>query len=327
LAHAQVLMDVVILNAAIYVTGGGASPLWPFSCLTLLAAGLFFPRPLDVVLYGAFTVAMFAVANLLHGRIEPSLLLLAALVTTVGFITVYFGKRMDELLRMRNEMRHKDEVLSLVSHELNNPLATLKASLHLVRRKGPTADRSLARIDASVDRMVRIVGDLYDVTSLQAGQLRIEPQVTDLVLIVTDVAERFRTLHPGLTIAVEGPTASWGSWDAHRLDQLMTNLLQNAAKYAGDAAQVRIALYPASGGTVHVSIADNGPGIPAERLPTIFEPFQRADGTGKKGLGLGLALARQIAVLHGGALWAESNRGAGTVFHIRLPTGGVRPPS
>jgi two-component system sensor histidine kinase KdpD len=107
----------------------------------------------------------------------------------------------------------------------------------------------------------------------------------------------------------------------------MTNLLQNAAKYAGDAAQVRIALYPASGGTVHVSIADNGPGIPAERLPTIFEPFQRADGTGKKGLGLGLALARQIAVLHGGALWAESNRGAGTVFHIRLPTGGVRPPS
>src|SRR4051794_16582993 len=108
LAHAQVLMDVVILNAAIYMTGGGASPLWPFSSLTLLAAGLFFPRTLDVVLYGAFTLAMFAVASLLHGRIEPSLLLLAALVTTVGFITVYFGNRMDELLRMRNEMRHKD---------------------------------------------------------------------------------------------------------------------------------------------------------------------------------------------------------------------------
>jgi signal transduction histidine kinase len=279
------------------------------------------------VLHGVFTLVAFAVVSILRGGIAPSLLFLAALLSTVGLIQVYYAQRMEDLMRVREQVRHKDQVLSLVSHELSNPLQTLKASLHLARRQAPSpsSDHTMERIDASVDRMTRIVRDLYDVTSLQAGQLRLEPSVTDLMVLVHEVADRFRTLHPKLSIDVDGPQAAWGSWDPHRLDQLITNLLQNAAKYAGEAAQVRISLHPASGESVLLSIADDGPGIPPERLPTIFEPFQRADDRGKRGLGLGLALARQIAVLHGGAMWAESQGGA--TFHVRLPTGGITAPS
>ena len=85
---------------------------------------------------------------------------------------------------------------------------------------------------------------------------------------------------------------------------------------------------PSSGGSAHVQVHDDGPGIPADKLAMIFEPFQRIDEAGpKKGLGLGLAIAREIALLHGGAIWVDSQVGRGTTFHVRLPTGGARAPS
>jgi signal transduction histidine kinase len=333
LAHLQVLLDVGAMTGAIYVTGGGRSPFWPFCSVTTLAAAMFFARPRDVLGYGVFTVAAFAAVSWIRGGIQPSTLLLASLVGNCGIISVYFARRTEELAKLREEARRKEQVLSLVSHELGNPLAALRASVYLAKeRTRPSHDaaveKSLQRIDAQVERMARLVGDLYDMSSVQQGQLRIEPATCDLIPLIDEVVDRFRTLHPKLQLKVEAPAAAWGNWDAHRLDQLATNLLQNAAKYAGEEAQVRITVRPASGTSMHLSVADDGPGIPADRLPTIFEPFQRYDQSGhKKGLGLGLALARQIAVLHGGALWAESEVGAGTIFHVRLPTGGVRAPS
>jgi signal transduction histidine kinase len=79
---------------------------------------------------------------------------------------------------------------------------------------------------------------------------------------------------------------------------------------------------------VHVQVHDEGPGIPADKLAVIFEPFQRIDDSGKKkGLGLGLSIAREIALLHGGAIWVDSQPGRGATFHVRLPTGGISAPS
>jgi signal transduction histidine kinase len=326
LAHAQVAIDIAIMNGAMSVTGGGVSPFWPFLCLTLFAAGLFFAQVKHVVGYAVLTLASFAIMSALHGAVQPTLLLLTILLGSIGFISVYFAGRMNELLRIREEARKKDLALSLVSHELRNPLASLKASVHLAKRPG-NKDQMLRRIDASVEHMVRIVSDLYDVSSVQTGQLRIEPRAADLVTIVGEVVERFRELHPFLQIEIDRPPAAWGSWDADRLDQLLSNLLQNAAKYAGEAAAVRISISPEANNTVHLSMRDNGPGIPVGILPTIFEPFQRADDKRKRGLGLGLALAREIATLHGGAIWVESHAGAGTTFHLRLPTSGANAPS
>jgi signal transduction histidine kinase len=333
LAHVQVICDVLLMTGAIYVTGGGESPFWPFCSITALAAAMFFARPRDVVLYCALTVGAFAGVSWLRGGVQHSVLLLACLVGNLGVIALYFARRTEELAKVREEARRKEKVLSLVSHELGNPLAALRASVFLAKeRTKPSNDsqveKSLQRIDAQVERMARLVSDLYDASSLQQGQLRISPAVCDLVPLIDEVVDRFRTLHPKLQMQVDHPATVWGHWDPHRLDQLTTNLLQNAAKYAGEEAHVRISVRRASDSSVHLSIADDGPGIPADRLPNIFEPFNRFDQSGRKtGLGLGLALARQIAELHGGALWAESVLGAGTVFHLRLPTGAVSAPS
>ena len=173
-----------------------------------------------------------------------------------------------------------------------------------------------------------MVSDLYDVSSVQAGKLKLEPRSCDLIAVVREVALRFRTIHPKLDLRWNGPEVLWGNWDAGRLDQLLTNLVGNAVKYAGETSVVEINIVPASGGSAHIEVRDEGPGIPADKLAVIFEPFQRVDENGKKkGLGLGLAIAREIALLHGGAIWVDSQVGRGTTFHVRLPTGGVRPPS
>jgi signal transduction histidine kinase len=326
LAHAQVATDIAIMNGAMYVTGGGVSPFWPFCCLTLFAAGLFFAQVTHVVGYAVLTLASFAIMSAVHGAVQPTLLLLSILLGSIGFISVHFAGRMNELLRIREEARQKDLALSVVSHELRNPLAALRASVYLAKQRG-TGGQTLRRIDASVERMARIVSDLYDMSCVQTGRLRIEPRAVDLVAIVDEVLDRFRGLHPALKIQLDGPSAAWGYWDSDRLDQLLTNLLQNAAKYAGESAAVRISISAGSNNVVHLSMTDNGPGIPAGLLPTIFEPFQRADDKGKRGLGLGLALARQIAILHGGAIWVESTAGGGTTFHLRLPTSDADAPS
>ena len=112
-----------------------------------------------------------------------------------------------------------------------------------------------------------------------------------------------------------------GQWDAARIDQLLSNLVGNAVKYAGETSMVEVIITPASGGSAHLQVHDDGPGIPSDKLAVIFEPFQRIDDSGnQKGLGLGLAIAREIALLHGGAIWVDSQIGRGTTFHVRLPT-------
>jgi signal transduction histidine kinase len=259
-------------------------------------------------------------------------MLLASLLSMVALICTFYAERMEET---RALVRNKDEILSRVTHELRTPLSALRGFVYLAQRKeaakgdaSAQLGQTLQRIDVQVDRLARMVSDLYDASAVQAGKLKLEPRACDLVSIVREVALRFRTLHPQLDLRWNAPEAMWGSWDAARIDQLLSNLIGNAVKYAGEASVVDVTIVPASGGSAHVQVSDEGPGIPADKLALIFEPFQRVDENGaKKGLGLGLAIAREIAILHGGAIWVDSRVGKGTTFHVRLPTGAVRAPS
>jgi signal transduction histidine kinase len=336
LAHVQVLGDLLAATIAIHFSGGANSTFWPFLTLTVMAASLLFARRALIALYAsAATLMCWSVCVLDGGGWLPvNALLLASLLSMVALICAFYAERMAE---SREAMRNKDEILSRVTHELRTPLSALRGFVYLAqKREAARGDetpntklgQTLERIDVQVDRLARMVSDLYDASSVQAGKLQLEPRACDLVAIVRELALRFRTLHPHLDLRWSGPDAMWGQWDAARIDQLLSNLIGNAVKYAGDASVVEVTVTPSSGGSAHVQVHDDGPGIPADKLAMIFEPFQRIDQTGpKKGLGLGLAIAREIALLHGGALWVDSQVGRGTTFHLRLPTGGIHAPS
>jgi len=332
-----VVIDFVVWAAVGHYTGGPQSPFWTFPALTVTAATLFFGPGWTVYVYTALPVALWWTVCMLDGAgplaLQP--MLLACFVSMVTVICTFYARRMTESRRLAQS---KDQILSRVSHELRTPLSALRGFVYLAKKRAKARDdldattnaqlgQTLQRIDAQVDRLARMVSDLYDVSSVQAGKLKLEPRACDLIGIVREVALRFRTLHPHLELRWTGPDAMWGNWDALRLDQLLSNLVGNAVKYAGEGSVIEVTVTPAAGGSAHITVHDEGPGIPADKLAVIFEPFQRIDESGQqKGLGLGLAIAREIALLHGGAIWVDSQVGRGTTFHVRLPTGGVRPP-
>ena len=336
LAHVQVLLDLVAGTLAIHLSGGAKSTFWPFMSLTVMAAALLFSSRAFIILYAAVAALMCWIDCVLDGGglMPASALLLASLLAMVALICTFYAERMAET---RALARNKDEILSRVTHELRTPLSALRGFVYLAQKNeaargdetpNTKLGQTLSRIDVQVDRLARMVSDLYDASAVQAGKLKLEPRACDLVAVVREVALRFRTLHPKLDLRWSGPEAMWGQWDAARIDQLLSNLVGNAVKYAGEASVVEVTVTPSSGGSAHMQVHDEGPGIPADKLAMIFEPFQRVDDSGKKkGLGLGLSIAREIALLHGGAIWVDSQVGRGTTFHVRLPTGGVRAPS
>lgn len=337
LAHLQVLLDLVAGTLAAHYSGGAHSTFWPFLSLTVMAAALLFAARAFILAYAGAATLMCWIDCALDGGgwLPTSALLLASLLSMVALICTFYAERMAE---SRALARNKDEILSRVTHELRTPLSALRGFVYLAQKNEAAGRRDetpsskvgqmLSRIDVQVDRLARMVSDLYDASAVQAGKLKLEPRACDLVAIVREVALRFRTLHPTLDLRWSGPEAMWGQWDAARIDQLLSNLVGNAVKYAGEASVVEVTVTPSSGGSAHVQVHDEGPGIPADKLAVIFEPFQRIDDSGKKkGLGLGLAIAREIALLHGGAIWVDSQVGRGTTFHVRLPTGGIRAPS
>lgn len=336
LAHVQVLLDLFAGTLAIHFSGGTRSTFWPFMSLTVMAAALLFASRGFIILYAVVAALLCWIDCALDGGgwMPTTALMLASLVSMVALICVFYAERMEE---SRAQVRTKDEILSRVTHELRTPLSALRGFVYLAQKNeaargdetpNTKLGQTLSRIDVQVDRLARMVSDLYDASAVQAGKLKLEPRACDLVAIVREVALRFRTLHPKLDLRWSGPDAMWGQWDAARIEQLLSNLIGNAVKYAGEASVVEVTVTPSSGGSAHVQVHDDGPGIPADKLAMIFEPFQRVDDSGKKkGLGLGLAIAREIALLHGGAIWVDSQVGRGTTFHVRLPTGGIRAPS
>jgi signal transduction histidine kinase len=332
LAHVQVLFDLVACTLAIHFSGGPKSSFWPFMSLTVMAAALLFARRRFIILYASVAALMCWIDCVADGGgwLPTSALMLASLVSMVALICTFYAERMAESRQM---VRNKDEILSRVTHELRTPLSALRGFVYLARKRGDETPntqlgQTLTRIDVQVDRLARMVSDLYDASAVQAGKLKLEPRACDLVAIVREVALRFRTVHPRLDLRWSGPDAMWGQWDAARIDQLLSNLIGNAVKYAGEASVVEVTVTPSSGGSAHLQVHDEGPGIAADKLSMIFEPFQRIDdSSAKKGLGLGLSIAREIALLHGGAIWVDSAPGRGATFHVRLPTGGIRAPS
>ena len=232
-------------------------------------------------------------------------------------------KRLEEALR---ESNRKDEFLSVLSHELRNPLMPIKNALAILERSaygGEQAKRAQAIIGRQVHHLTCLVDDLLDVTRIASGKVQLDRRRVNLGEVVRSTVEDYRTTFEhggvGLTDAVSFEPM-WLMGDATRIAQIVGNLLANAAKFTPPGGRVRLTLERDLGAAT-LRVLDDGPGIDPRVRDRLFEPFVQAPQTSDRqtgGLGLGLALVKGFVQLHGGAV-DVSSAARGAQFTVRLP--------
>ncbi|HZI09274.1 MAG TPA: GAF domain-containing sensor histidine kinase [Myxococcus sp.] len=216
-----------------------------------------------------------------------------------------------------------DELITVLAHDMANHLMPLRARLELIQRRAQRdsatdylrdADGALVALKA----LTRLISDLLDVGRLDQGLFALRPAPVDVVAVAQEVAGCLRS--PGREVAYRGPRELVVIADGDRLRQALENLTANALKYSPAGVPVGLDVQEqqrAEGRWVRIAVTDMGPGIAPEMLSTLFERFAR--GPGSTGLGLGLYLARRIAMAHGGTLEVTSKPGDGTRFELALP--------
>jgi signal transduction histidine kinase/FixJ family two-component response regulator len=231
----------------------------------------------------------------------------------------------------QDALRGRDELLSMVSHDLKNPVGTVKGYAQLLRRlikrDGSVSSEQvmdgLTKIDETSTKMTILINELLEYGRLQSGQpLTLDYQPTNLVSLTQQViTEQQRTTTRHQLIFETTVQELLGNWDAFHLERVMINLLSNAIKYSPDGGDIAVTVTQPDDTTAQVIVRDQGIGIPEADLPHIFEQFQRAGNTRSKikGTGIGLASARQVVEQHNGTITVESQEGAGSVFTVLLP--------
>jgi PAS domain S-box-containing protein len=224
--------------------------------------------------------------------------------------------------------RAKDEFLATLSHELRNPLAPLRNSVALLRRgraDAALAERVQGIMDRQVNHLVRLVDDLLEVSRISRGTLTLRKEPVEAAAVVRAAVEATEAImrSSGHVLSVEVPPQPlWLEGDPVRLAQILSNLLNNAAIYTDPGGRITVRVQDRNG-EVTVGVRDNGIGIAAANLPRMFEMFSRGDRSTARaqgGLGIGLALSRKLAQMHGGSLDAVSEGpGHGSEFTLRLP--------
>ncbi len=226
----------------------------------------------------------------------------------------------------------KSEFLATLAHELRNPLAPIRTGLDLLRLGPANAaaiERVLGMMDRQLGHLIHLVNDLLDVARITRGKIELKKQPVALRTLVSMALETSVALveASGHTLAVNLPDAPiMLDVDTTRIVQVLSNLLNNAAKYTPAGGRI-VLTARTEGGEAVVQVADSGIGIPAESLATVFDMFTQVRGNvdrAQGGLGIGLSLVRRLAELHGGSVAADSaGRGHGSTFTLRLPLGGA----
>lgn len=223
----------------------------------------------------------------------------------------------------------RDRFLSIASHELKTPAASLSLTVESLQRASAghrlDAERlsaGLARLATATNRLGLLVDELLDVSRLTSGRMEFQDEPTDLVAVTRDVIDRFTALDDQPRIRMAGVERAWVSGDASRLDQVVTNLIDNAVKYSDADAPIELEISETDGG-VMLSVRDRGLGIDDEAASRLFEAFGRGLNTEHiPGLGLGLFISHQIVERHGGRIGAGPRPdGHGSEFTLWLPAG------
>jgi signal transduction histidine kinase len=223
--------------------------------------------------------------------------------------------------------RQKDEFLAILAHELRNPLMPLRTSVDLlIRRRGqPVNERTVGIMDQQLQHMVRLIDDLLDISRISRGLLELKKAPVDLRALVETTAESVRPVferkRQALSVRSDEPIVA--DVDATRVAQVLTNLLTNASKFTPEEGLINVSLTGEEGRAV-VRVNDTGRGIPSNKIADVFGMFARVEQPGTSaspGLGIGLALARRLAEMHGGTLTAASpGEARGSTFTLALPT-------
>lgn len=223
--------------------------------------------------------------------------------------------------------RAKDEFLAMLGHELRNPLAPISTALHLIKMRNDGLGREHQIIERQVGHLSKLVDDLLDITRITRGKVELSRQPVLVEALLTDAIEGVSPLleerQQLLSTRFEVPPDVQLMGDPGRLRQVLVNLLSNAAKYTPVHGQVGIRAELVGAQEVLIEVSDNGAGIDADLLPRIFDLFEQGSTTldrAKGGLGIGLAIVKQLVDLHGGRVEAYSEGvGQGARFRIRLP--------
>jgi PAS domain S-box-containing protein len=235
-------------------------------------------------------------------------------------------KQAKEALRLAD--RRKDEFLAMLAHELRNPLAPIRNAVQLMKMQEATDPKlawSLNVIDRQVTHMAQLLDDLLDVARIKHGKITLKSERFELTDIVNNSIETSRPLIESRgqeLIISQTTTPQWIEGDRVRLEQVLSNLLNNAAKYTSEGGKITLSVLR-EGSDVVIEVRDTGIGIAPDILPHVFDLFTQADRSlahSQGGLGLGLTLVRQLVEIHGGTVTAASaGIGQGSSFRVRLP--------
>jgi PAS domain S-box-containing protein len=239
------------------------------------------------------------------------------------------------LAQMQQTNRLKDEFLATISHELRTPLHAILGWASLLRDRvhDPDALKAAETILRNAEAQAHIIDDVLDVSRIITGKFKLELKAADLSEIVRESLDVVRPSAAARRVRLsfehdDRPFQLIA--DPMRLSQVIWNLLSNAVKFTGPGGSVVVRVTQ-RGSLIEIGVTDSGRGIDADFLPYVFDRFRQAEGSTKRrfgGLGLGLAIVREIVELHGGETWAESDGpGKGAAFHVRLPVRAVRPPA
>ena len=240
-------------------------------------------------------------------------------------------REIEERQVAERENHAKDEFLAMLGHELRNPLSAISSAAALIGLPGVSVDgvqRAKKIIERQSQHLGRIVDDLLDLSRAMSGKILLDRAPVDLAALVAGTLETFRATgrSNGYDLAHD-LAGGWVEGDATRLEQIASNLIDNALKYTPSGGRIEVRTWTENGEVV-LSVRDNGVGIAAELLPHVFDVFVQGSSTldrSQGGLGIGLSLVRRLAELHGGDIKADSKGpGAGSVFILRMPR--IEPP-
>lgn len=274
--------------------------------------------------------------DFIHKPIEPDVLRSKAEV----FFDLYrqrleIAEQRDKLATaaeaLREADRQKDRFLAVLGHELRNPIASLLGGLHLLKRRPEKVEELQSRMEGTLFHLSRLVDDLLDVARISEGKVTLRTERIEVRTVLQSAVDGIRHQvdaagHRLITDIPEEPI--WLEADHTRLAQVVTNLLHNAAKYTPPAGEIRLSVRR-EGAEAVIEVSDNGVGIPTEQQSQIFAIFGQISehlSHAQGGLGIGLALVKQLVSLHQGSISVASDgEGCGSTFTVRLPTSSPPP--